>query len=129
MQLWGLYDLLRTDEVGQVQRYSHAIRFTPDGHTVYRGSADGSIRRWDATDPTRPIPMPERLAGHDRVVGAVDISADGRLLASGSDDRTVRLWDISDPARPEPARRAVRRGHQLHPDRGVQPGWPGSGQR
>ncbi|MDX6501823.1 MAG: hypothetical protein QOG23_5083, partial [Blastocatellia bacterium] len=76
--------------------------YSPDGHTLATASADRTVRLWNVTDPTHPMPLGPPLTGHTNRVGAVAFSPDGRILASGSNDQTVRLWNLTDPAHPTP---------------------------
>src|SRR5262249_29413183 len=62
-----------------------------DGKRVLTGSADKSLRLWDA-DTGKQLRV---FAGHTaRIIGAA-ISPDGRSVLSGSDDGTTRLWDAT----------------------------------
>ncbi len=66
------------------------LAITPNGHTLYAGFGDTTIRRWDITR-RQALPM---IYGHQNEINALAISPDGRLLASGGNGRKVRLWDL-----------------------------------
>ena len=69
----------------------NSVVFSPDGGTLAGGSADGTIRLWDAaTGESR-----RTLKGHASDVRSVAFNADGTTLVSGGgwEDNTVRLWN------------------------------------
>jgi len=68
-----------------------SVAVSPDGAAIVSGSADNSVRIWDAQTGAE---MLSPLLGHTDLVWSVAISFDGRLVASGSEDYTVRLWDL-----------------------------------
>ncbi|MEJ1937804.1 hypothetical protein WDZ92_47035, partial [Nostoc sp. NIES-2111] len=49
---------------------------------------------FNISDPTRPFPLGEPLAGHERGVATVAFAEGGRTLITGSADDTVRIWSL-----------------------------------
>ena len=81
---------VNTRKIAETLENLNAVAVSPDGRRLVTGSADASLRLWNA-DTLEPIGEP--LVGHQGSVSSVVFSPDGRRLASGSADDTVRLWD------------------------------------
>lgn len=67
------------------------VRWSPLGQKLACGSADRTIRVWNAATATAE----NTLRGHRNTVFSISWSPDGRRLASGSYDRTIRIWDVA----------------------------------
>ena len=82
------------------------MAFSPDGRRIASGSADDTVRVWDA-DTGQPIGQP--FTGHTGTVAGVVFSSDGHRIVSGSADKTLRLWN-TDTGQPD--RAAIHRPHR-----------------
>ena len=69
-----------------------AVAVSPDGRFIVSGSADHTVKVWDAGDGR----LLRSLEGHTyHSVNAVAVSPDGRFIVSGSNDQTVKVWDAA----------------------------------
>jgi len=71
-----------------------AVAFSSDGKRVLTGSADHTLRLWNATSLARD----REFKGHSDAITSVAFSPNGQRILSGSKDRTVRLWDAASGA-------------------------------
>ena len=67
-----------------------AVAVSPDGRRIVSGSADNTLRLWNA-ETGAPVGGP--LEGHTDRVWSVAFSPDGLRIVSGSSDTTLRLWN------------------------------------
>jgi WD40 repeat protein len=65
------------------------VAFSLDGKKITSGSADKTIRIWDAD---KGVVLPG-FTGHDKEVTSVVFSSDGKHVVSGAKDKTVVMWD------------------------------------
>ena len=88
--------------------FVNSVAFSPVGHLMASGLADGTVRLWNVADPAHPRPLGQPLPSGPgtgfgpAVVLSVAFSPDGHMLASSDNGGTTQLWDVADPARPRP---------------------------
>lgn len=68
----------------------NSIAISPDGQTLWSGSADTTIKMWHLSTGE----LVQTLIGHSGSVNSVDLSAEGKFLASGSTDKTIKIWQV-----------------------------------
>jgi WD40 repeat protein len=67
-----------------------ALAFSPDGKWLASGSADKTVRVWNASTGE----CVQTLKGHEARIVDVAFSPDGQHLASASWDKTARVWSV-----------------------------------
>ncbi|KAG9312565.1 WD40-repeat-containing domain protein [Chiua virens] len=68
------------------------VAYSPDGSHIISGSADQTIRIWNATTG-QSVTTP--LQGHTDSITSVAYSSDGKYIVSGSEDKTIRIWEAT----------------------------------
>ncbi len=66
-----------------------SVSLSADGRLALSGSADGTLKLWDAAAGR----LRRTFTGHTGGVTRVALLGDGRVALSASADRTLRLWD------------------------------------
>ena len=67
--------------------YVTSVAFSPDGQRIVSGSADKTVKIWNANSGKEL----HTLTGHDNAVGTVAFSPDGQRIVSGRADKTVKI--------------------------------------
>jgi len=71
--------------------YVTSVAFSPDGQRIVSGSADKTVKIWDANSGEEL----QTLTGHDDDGWSVAFSPDGQRLVSGSADYSAKIWDAN----------------------------------
>ncbi|MEQ9410081.1 MAG: WD40 repeat domain-containing protein [Fuerstiella sp.] len=80
----------------QIRQFNHGgavygVAITSDGRTIVSGSADRTVRLWDASSGQQKAAM----SGHQGAVHAVVFNQTETFVVSSGADRTLRLWDVA----------------------------------
>jgi WD40 repeat protein len=65
------------------------VAYSPDGRHIVSGSADATLKVWDAATGQGLL----TLKGHTFLVTSVAYSPDGRRIVSGSWDKKLKVWN------------------------------------
>ena len=78
-----------------IDRRANSLAFSPDGHRLAVGSADGNVQILDGTPLAGPgdAGQVRTLEGHDHTVVGLAYSPDGRWIVSASRDGSAKVWD------------------------------------
>ena len=85
----ALVEKIDTLKIAETTSEVSSVAFTPDGKRIVSGSADTTVRVWDA-GTGQPVGQPITAPSE---VSSVAFSPDGTRIVSGSADTTVRVWD------------------------------------
>ena len=84
------------DSIAVITQLGHSgsidsVSYSPDGRYIASGSADASIKLWDAASGR----LIRTFIGHSGNITAITFSPNGKYLASASWDRTIKMWDVA----------------------------------
>ncbi|MCY3553269.1 MAG: cohesin domain-containing protein [Candidatus Poribacteria bacterium] len=89
--IW-IYDANTYAEVALFTEHTqpvNSVAYSPDGKMLVSGSADNTVRLWNAHTGQ----LLNTLEEHTGDVTSVAFSPNGKMFVSGSRDNTARLWD------------------------------------
>jgi WD40 repeat protein len=69
----------------------YSAAFSPDGHSLVTGAADGKVRIWDSETGQ----LLKTINAYDFDAYSVSFSPDGKTLASGGEGGMLSLWDAA----------------------------------
>ncbi len=69
--------------------FVYSVATSPDGKRIVSGSADSTVKVWDAATGQETL----SLRGHTAPVLSVAFSPDGQRIVSASQDSMVKVWD------------------------------------
>ncbi len=73
--------------------FVRSLAFSPNGDTLASGSADQTIKLWDASAHSALTEPLATLRGHRLEVWSLAFCSDGTTLVSGAKDGTALVWD------------------------------------
>lgn len=91
----GLYSSLKTlnkESYNNLIGHTAAVRslqFTPSGTGLYSTGSDGSILKWNLSNPENPIVIGQNQS----INSSLALSSTGRYLACGTDDAIIQIYD------------------------------------
>ncbi len=96
VKVWDLRTGQPALDLAIVTRRANGLAFSPDGHRLAVGAADGSLQILDGA-PLGGLDGGQlfTLEGHSHAVVGLAYSPDGRRVASASWDGTAKVWDAA----------------------------------
>jgi WD40 repeat protein len=91
LALWAALngDLLWLSRSDNHTKEVNSIAYSPDGEMIATGSADATVKLWNAPDAT----LAKTLEGHNAEVLSLAFSPDGQFLVSASDSQAL-VWAL-----------------------------------
>jgi WD40 repeat protein len=101
--LWDVGDAAHPRYLGaplEPLGFESRAAFSLDGRLLAGRVDAADVGLVDISDPARPGPIGDPLAGHSAMILAMAFSPDSTVLATAGEDHNIIMWDVAEPGRP-----------------------------
>lgn len=95
VEIWGIAEARKLATLSGHDSPFKSIAVSQNGKRIAGGSANGTVKIWDAATGSAVLSLEACGPKGDGVTG-IDLSSDGRRLVSGDYTGKVKVWDVAD---------------------------------
>jgi eukaryotic-like serine/threonine-protein kinase len=95
---WNADSALQVPTIATGQPQSNGLAFGPDGHSIFVGGSDGSVRSWQIPAEDEPIKRVHRLSDHQGQVLEIAINSTTGLICTASRDGVAHISNLTNPS-------------------------------